>query len=140
MLPNAFIGKTEQPTNEEVAAELGPKEKALWDQLLTDLATQFDLTTEEWNSYSPKAGWALRLKRGKRNIVYLGPCHGSFRVSFVLGDKALNAARESGLPKSTLKMLDEAKRYAEGTAVRIDVKTAKDIPIIMKLAKAKLEN
>ena len=39
-----------------------------------------------------------------------------------------------------LKIIDEAKRYAEGTAVRIDVNNAQDIAIVKKLAKAKLDN
>ena len=94
MAPNAFIGKTGQPTEQELAAELGPS-KALWDRLLTELAEEFNLVTQEWNSYSPKAGWSLRLKRLKRNILYLGPCHGSFRVMLILGDKAIAAARQS---------------------------------------------
>ena len=50
------------------------------------------------------------------------------------------AARQSALPPSVLKILDETKRYAEGNAVRLDVKTAKDAAIVRKLAKAKLEN
>jgi hypothetical protein len=55
MLPNAFIGKPEQPSAEELTAVLGPG-KALWDQLLADLAAEFKLTIREWNTYSPKAG------------------------------------------------------------------------------------
>ena len=41
-----------------------------------------------------KYGWSLRLKQKSRNIVYLGPAKGCFMVSFVLSDKALNAAKE----------------------------------------------
>jgi len=39
-----------------------------------------------------------------------------------------------------LKIISEAKRYAEGTAVRIDVKSPTDLLIVKKLAGAKLEN
>jgi hypothetical protein len=39
-----------------------------------------------------------------------------------------------------LKIIREAKRYAEGTAVRIEVKTGKDLPIIGMLADLKREN
>ena len=102
------------------------------------MADEHKLTVQEWNSYSPKAGWSLRLKRKGRNIVYLGPCQGAFRAAFVLGDKAVAAARQSDLPPGMIKIINEAKRYAEGTAVRIEIKKAKDIETVTKLAGIKL--
>jgi hypothetical protein len=65
-LPNAFIGKSETPTDDDLAAELGRSAKTLWDRLLANLAEQHNVATREWNSYSAKAGWLLRLKRGAR--------------------------------------------------------------------------
>ena len=137
MLPNAFIGKSHPPTEADLADALGPAKK-LWDQLLASLATEHKLTVQEWNSYSPKAGWSLRLKHKDRNIVYLSPCKGAFRAAFALGDKAVAAARQSDLPPSVIKIINEAKRYAEGTAVRIETVKTKDIPSIVKLAGIKL--
>jgi hypothetical protein len=139
MLPNAFIGSQKQPSETELAKTLGPGKK-MWDQLAAILEEELGVDVQEWNSYSPKAGWALRLKRKERNIVYLSPHRGCFTASFALGDKALQAAREQGLPARSLKILKEAKKYAEGTAVRVTVKTAKDIEVVQKLAIAKLEN
>jgi len=135
---NAFIGKTTRPTEAEVDAALGST-AALWKQLVSWMAEQ-GAAIQEWNSYSPKAGWALRLKVKKRNIVYLGPCAGCFRVSFILGDKAIAAARKDDLSNSTLKILDEAPRYSEGTGVRLMVKAAKDLAEIKKLALIKMAN
>lgn len=139
MPANAFIDKPKMPTDAELTAALGPA-KALWDQLLAGLTERCKIDVQEWNSYSRKAGWSLRLQHKKRNMVYLSPCRGCFRASFALGDKAVQAARESGLPASVIKIIGEAKRYAEGTAVRIEVKTAKDIAVVEKLAVAKLAN
>jgi Protein of unknown function (DUF3788) len=136
--PNAFIGKTIQPTAEEVAAALGSTAE-IWKQLVEWLAEQ-GVATQEWNSYSPKAGWALRLKFKKRNIVYLAPCHGCFRVAFIFGDKAVEAARQSNLSNSTLKLLDEAPRYPEGTGLRLTVKSSRDLVEIRKFALIKLAN
>ena len=135
MLPNAFIGRPKPPTDDELSAVLGAA-RALWDQLLSELA----LPTQEWHSYSVKAGWALRLKQGKRTILYVTPCAGSFRVSFALGEKAMQAARESKLPAPVMKILDESPRYAEGTGVRLDVTAKKDLAIVRKLVAAKLAN
>ncbi len=135
---NAFIGKTTRPTEAEVSAALGST-AALWKQLVCWMEEQ-GVAIQEWNSYSPKAGWALKLKQKKRTIVYLAPCAGHFRIAFILGDKAVAAARKSNLSKSTLKILDEAPRYPEGTGVRLMVKAAKDLAAIRKLALIKLAN
>ena len=138
ILSNAFIGKPGMPTDDDLAAVLGRSAKALWDRLLAGLAEQQGIATQEWNSYSPKAGWALRLKRDKRTILYLSPCQGGFRASFALGDKAVEAARGSGLPQRVMQIIDSAKRYAEGTGVRIDVNGRADIAVVLKLAAIKL--
>ena len=137
MQPNAFIGKSKQPTAAELTAALG-QARPLWDRSLAGLAEEHNLTVREWNSYSPKAGWSLRLKLKDRNILYLTPCQGCFRVSFVLGDKAVAAARQSSLPQSVIKTINAAKRYAEGTAVRLEMKKPKDIEIVKQLAAIKL--
>jgi Protein of unknown function (DUF3788) len=139
MLTNAFIGKTKKPTEEELTAALGPA-KAVWDQLVADLAHENGVDVQEWSSYSPKAGWALRLKRKKRTIVWLAPCQGSFRVMFILGDKAVKAARQSKLPQRVIKIIDEAPRYPEGTGIRMNVRGPRDIAAVKKLAVVKLEN
>jgi hypothetical protein len=139
MTPNAFIGQPKPPTDAELAVALGDA-KALWDKLLEDLAGRLKLTVQEWNSYSSKAGWSLRLKFKDRNIVYLAPCKECFFASFALGDKAVAAARAIGLPPNVLKIINEAKRYAEGTAVRLEIKQAKDIEAVTKLAGIKLAN
>ena len=139
MIANAFAGKATPPGEAELAGVLGPA-KAVWDQLLAELAEDCNLTAKEWNSYSRKAGWALRLKRGERNIVYLSPGEGCFMASFVLGDKAVAAARAGKLPQSAMDIIDCAKRYAEGTAVRLDIRTPRQIALVKKLVAIKLDN
>lgn len=138
MLPNAFIGKPEKPEEDQLTAALG-NAKVLWDQLIARLAAECNLVVQEWNSYSPKAGWSLRLKVKKRNILYLGPYQGGFRVAFILGDRAVEAARQSTLPRKVVRIVEEGKRYPEGTAVRLDVTRAQDIAAIVKLASIKLQ-
>jgi hypothetical protein len=134
--PNAFAGESEKPSDHELAAALGPA-KSLWDRLASDLARENQLDVQEWNSYSPKAGWSLRLKRGARTIVYLIPLRGGFQAALVLGDKAFKAAQHSALPARTKKIIAEAKRYAEGTGVRITVNDPEDVIGIKMLAQIK---
>ena len=61
-------------------------------------------------------------------------------VGFSLGEKAVKAAHASPLPKAVLGLIDEAKRYAEGRAVRLEVKTKKDREIVKKIAAIKMAN
>jgi hypothetical protein len=128
-----------QPTDGELTAALGPA-RATWDQLLADLAREFGVNVHEWNSYSPKAGWSLRVKRKARTIVWLGPRAGSFIAAFILGDKTMRAARAAKLPQRIVKIMDAAPKYPEGTGVRITMKTLKDLAAVKTLAAIKLAN
>jgi hypothetical protein len=136
---NAFAGQAERPTQKAVETALG-QSHALWKQLVSELIDDLKLDGEEWNSSGVKYGWSLRLQLKKRNIVYLGPRCGSFMTSFVLGDKAVAVARKSKLPAYVLKMIAEAKRYGEGTPVRIEVSKPEDLGPVKILAKIKVEN
>ena len=91
MLKNAFAGHEKRPTENALSSALGNAD-ALWKGLVADLKRDLKLDSEEWNSYSIKAGWSLRLQWKKRNIVYLSPSTGCFLASFALGDKAVAAA------------------------------------------------
>ena len=139
MLDNAFLGRPSKPTNTELATALGPA-NTLWVRLVADLAEDSNVNVQEWKSTSKKYGRSLRLKLKQRTIVYLSPHCGCFTASFVLGDKALAAARVAGLPASVIKDIAEAKRYPEGTGLRLEVKAAKDLVIVKKLAQIKLES
>lgn len=114
--------------------------KPVWDALVADLAVEYDVAIQEWNCYSLKAGWSLRLKRGKRTILWMAPCAGCFRVAVILGDKAVAAARQGGLSQRVLRMIDSAQRFPEGMAVRVHITSTKEIPTLKKLAEIKLQN
>jgi hypothetical protein len=139
MHPNAFINKPTRPSDVEVAAALGPA-KAAWDQFLADLAEELGVDVHEWKCHSPKWGWALRVKRKARTIVWLSPCEGGFNVLFILGDKAVRAARQTKLPQRIVEALDAAPKYPEGTGVRLHVKSTRAVGALKKLAAIKLAN
>jgi Protein of unknown function (DUF3788) len=139
LAPNAFIGKPAPPSASELAAALG-KSSLLWERLIRELKSERLIDGQQWHSYSKNAGWSLKLLRGERVILYMSPLDGCFRASFALGERAVQAARTSGLSSATLKLLSEAKKYAEGTAVRIEVHTADDVETVKKMAEAKVEN
>ncbi len=137
--PNAFIGRTKAPTDADLTATLGAA-KPLWDLVVVDMARELELDDHEWKSYGVKHGWAFRLKRGKRNIVHMAPHQGCFSVLFILGERAVAAARASRLGRAATKLLDEAPRYPEGTGIRFEVKRSRDVTLVRKFARIKLQN
>ena len=139
MNTNVFAGQAKQPTEAHLAAALGDCYE-LWQHLVTDLEEELKIDAAEWHTSSVKMGWSLRLQAKERNIVYLGPRDGCCLASFILGDKAITAARKSGLGSRVLRLIAESKRYPEGTAVRIEVRSESDLQIVKKLAKIKIEN
>ncbi len=139
MNPNAFIGRTKAPSDADLAAALGAV-KPLWDEIVVGMAHELGLTSSEWKSYGARHGWALQLRRGKRNIVHLAPCEGSFRVLFILGDRAVAAARAARLRATAAKLIVDAPRYPEGTGIRLEVSRERQIPLVRRLARIKLDN
>ena len=139
MNENAFIGKLTQPTPRELAGKLGPA-KGLWNDVVSNVTSECGITDKEWTCYSPKAGWSLRLKQKKRNIVYLVPCDKSFRVAFILGEKAMKLAKNTEFSAKYVKLITEAVRYPEGSAIRLEVTNSDDVAFVKQLAKIKVEN
>lgn len=137
---NAFIGKAAQPSEAELAAALGPA-GVHWHSLIQSISEEVGITGQEWKGVVVKKyGWGLRLKRKARTIVYLGPGVGCFLVGFVLGDKALAAAKAQRLPKAVQEALNQAPRYPEGNGVTILVRSAASLPAIRKIAAVKAAN
>lgn len=137
---NAFLGKTTEPSEAEVADALGPSD-AIWKEFIAWMADHQGITQQEWKGIVVKKyGWSLRLKQKGRNIVYLGPGKDCFMVSFVLSDKALNAAKSAHLPHAVQDALAHAPRYPEGNGLRLLVHRASDLAAIRKIAAIKLAN
>jgi Protein of unknown function (DUF3788) len=137
--PNAFAGQKAKPTDKALASVLGPT-VSLWKRTIQEMKRDLKIDAAEWHTGSVKYGWSYRLQLKKRNIVYLGPRQGWFMAGFALGDTAVEKARKSDLPADTIKIIDESKRYVEGTAVSIQVRTPDDINVVKQLAKIKIEN
>ena len=138
VVTNAFIGKKKEPTDAELTKALGPA-KEVWDQLLGELAQEYGVT-QEWKCHSVKWGWSMRVKRGKRTVVWLSPRTGCFGVLFIFGAKAMSAVEQCKLPKSVIKALGEAKKYPEGTGVRLELKKVQEISTLKKMVAIKLAN
>jgi hypothetical protein len=66
------------------------------------------------------------------------PCEGHFLASIALGEKAVQAAHNIGLPNSIMQAIDSARKYAEGRGIRLKVTSARDVRNIEKVAVIKM--
>ncbi len=137
MALSALDDKSKKPDDGMVADVLG-QSKGLWDAILAHLAEACPGVQHEWGFTGAKWGWSLRPKDKKRTIVYLTPCRGSFLASFALGEKAVAAAENSGLPPQVLEAIRTAKPYVEGRGVRIEVHRQTDVETVKKLIALKM--
>jgi hypothetical protein len=136
---SAFDDKSKKPRASDLERTL-KRASAHWNSLIQHIASEYPPLDEMWTFAGAKWGWSLRLRQQKRAVLYMTPCEGYFFVGFALGEKAVKAAHGSSLPDSLLAVLDEANKYAEGRAVRIEVRSKKDLDNAKKLASIKMAN
>jgi len=136
---SAFADKSREPREDDLEKVMGRAIKH-WRAIVKQAAGDYPPLEESWGFAGTAWGWSLRLRRKKRTIMYLTPCKGYFIAGFALGEKAVRVAKEAGLDESTLSLIDGARKYAEGRAVRIEVHRKRDRDQVIKLAAIKMEN
>ena len=139
MAASVFEDKTTMPDGEMLANALG-KSNRLWKDIKKHLSAEYGELIEEWKFYGQKSGWILKTLRKKRNLFFLIPLKGSFQISFVFGDKAVAAVAKSDLPIDLITELRNARKYAEGRGLRIDIKEAADVEHVKQLVEIKVNN
>ncbi|MHC4633139.1 MAG: DUF3788 domain-containing protein [Planctomycetota bacterium] len=139
MAVSVFGDKAAKPTSQMLVKTLGQSNR-LWEEIKKHLKAEYGQLIEEWKFYGQKSGWILKTLRKKRNLFFFIPFEGAFRVSFVFGDKAVAAAERSDLPQDLITKLKNARKYAEGRGLQIDVKRSADVEHIKKLVEIKINN
>jgi hypothetical protein len=137
MALSVFDDKSSPPSDSVLREALGPAAD-LWQELKKRLAKKLSPLEESWGFTGKSTGWGLRLRRGEKTVVYMTPRTGYFLASFALGEKAVQAARQSGLPAAVLDAIDNAPKYAEGRGVRLEVRRKQDVASIEELAMLKV--
>lgn len=138
-MPSAFLDRENPPAEPELHAVL-KRSAASWIQLQSRIASDYAPLTEKWTFSGKAHGWGLQLKRKKRTVLYLGPREGHFVVAFILGAKAFEAALRSDLPREVLEIIEAAPKYPEGRAVRLEIRTKKELASVEALAAIKMAN
>lgn len=139
MAVSVFEDKITMPDDKMLAGALG-KSNRLWQEIKKHLKAEYGELIEEWKFYGQKSDWILKTLRKKRNLFFFIPLEGSLQISFVFGEKAVAAVEKSDLPEELITELKDARKYAEGRGLRIDVKNSTDIENIKKLVEIKINN
>ena len=139
MALSAFDDKSQVPTAAELTKMLGGSAK-FWTDVVDAVTEKTGGVIQKWNFSGAKYGWSLRLKKNDRVILYLTPQRGSFLVGVVLGEKAAKTAQQEQISPSTLALIDEAPRYAEGRGIRLSVSTRHDLHVALELAALKADS
>jgi len=132
MAESIFDEKSTVPNDEALGLAL-QNGRVLWDKMLA-----LSGGSGEWKFYSKAAGWSYPVKRGKRTLFYLMPKEGWFQLIFVLGGRAVEAAKSAGLPEQVLADLLSATAYVEGRSVAIAMRSEADLNTAQKLLDLKL--
>jgi hypothetical protein len=134
--PNAaFPDEKSVPAESDLPGALGRSFGPL-SKVLVRLRAAHPDVAPEWK-YSPRSGWHLIFSRKKRRLFYLIPARGDFRLSLILGDKAIAALQAGPCAKEVAELLKEAKRYPEGTAFTLTRATL-DTEVAVALLEAKI--
>ena len=136
--PNAaFPDEKRPPAESDLPGALG-RALAPLAKVLERLRSAHPDVAPEWK-YSPRAGWHLIYNRKKRRLFYLILTRGDFRLSLLLGDKAIAALQAGPCAKKMPALLKAAKRYPEGTAFSFTGATL-DVEVTVALLEAKLDH
>lgn len=136
-MKSVFIEKSKRPTDADLKKALG-KNHPYWEELADFAKKSYPAAKGEWHFSGDKYGWSFRISDKKRVIVYLLPREGFFKTALVFGQKATDVVLESKVDHSIKKMLSEAKVYAEGRGIRLEVKDKSLLADIKNLITIKL--
>lgn len=132
-----FCEKLVKPDDKQLKYALG-KTYVVVEKIFGFLNKEYGDIKPEWKFYGNKYGWQLKIFYKKRNILFLIPYEGYFKIGMVFGDKAIEKVLQSNLPENIKTGLLNAKKYIEGRGISLEIKFEKDFETIKELIQIKL--
>ena len=134
-----FNDKNKKPDNKILDDKIGNNFK-YWEEIKKHVKEKYDNISEEWKFYGKNYGWQLKTFLKKRNLFFLIPLDNYFKIVFVFGNKAVEEIEKSKISSELIGNVVNAKKYAEGRGLLIEVKSKKYIADIKKLIEIKINN
>lgn len=138
-MKSIFTDKQSEPSTKDLQKALGSAYK-IWESIEAFTKKSYPNAIESWKHSGEKYGWNFRISDKKRVLIYLLPRDKFFKVAFVFGQKATDEILKSDIAESIKTEIKNAKVYAEGRGIRIDVKNTKVVNDVKKLLKIKISN
>ena len=139
MSVSVFSNKEIEPDDSLLESELGSSKDFL-NEIIRHIQKVYGEARPEWKHYGAKTGWLLKVFYKKRNLFFVVPFKGFFKVSFVFGDKAVENVMSSALPDKIKQELMSARKYAEGRGLQVEVKIKQDVECVLELVRIKMNN
>jgi hypothetical protein len=134
-----FMEKSRKPDEKELSGVLGSSFKT-WVEIRDSVRKEHGPAVEEWKYYGAKSGWVLKFLLKKRNLFFMFAQEKYFRLAFIFGDKAVDAIAESDLPSALIREVKEARRYAEGRGLRLEIRNRSSIKDVLTLVNIKVHS
>jgi hypothetical protein len=138
-MASIFTDKSQQPNNQMLSGALGETYQ-VWEGIQKHLQSVYGELIQEWKFYGKNYGWQLKTLRKKRNLFFIIPHAGYFTQVFIFGDKAVSVIEQSDLPDHIKDTVRNAKKFAEGRGLALEVNSLEKIKIIKKLIEIKINN
>jgi hypothetical protein len=137
MSKSVFDNKLIVPNDEILKNELGSG-RLFFDRITGHIESVYGKITPEWKFYGKSSGWILKLQTDRKNVMFVIPQKGSLIVAITLGEKAIIAALDSGLPNRIKEDFKAAKKYVEGRTIQIVVDTNEKCDSILSIIEFKM--
>ncbi len=136
-MKSVFTDKKVIPDTLALKKALGKTFK-FWEELEEFAKQLYPDAICDWNYSGNKFGWSYRISDKKRVIIYLLPRQGFFKTAFVFGQKATDVILVSDVSENIKTEIKNAKVYAEGRGIRMDIKNAEEVNDQKTLIKIKI--
>jgi hypothetical protein len=133
-----FSDKNKQPDDDLLKQKLG-EVYPYWLEIKKIAEEICGDTSEEWKFYGKNYGWQLKTYFKKRNLFFLIPYQGKFKIVFIFGDKAVKEIEKSNISNDIKKDLRNAKKYMEGRGIAINVESPQYLLDIKRLMDIKIK-
>ena len=126
MATSIFDNKEIVPNDEDLEDVL-KSSLDTFNSLVSYLEKEYGSLNKEWKFYSKKAGWTLRISGEKRNLLFISPNDDYFIATVNMSVNVSKIVLDLDISDNTKNLIKEAKIYAEGISILIEVRKQEDL-------------
>ncbi len=138
MEPIVLTDPNIQPTDELIFSIIG-KNSVYWQQIIGYLYDHHSEISEQWRFYNDGKCWLYRVLRKKKTIYWVGIQKDTFRISFLLPEKAEPLIEASDVAENIKEEYRKAKKSSFGRSVTVVMGSPEDYENVVKLVELKLK-